>query len=83
MLIKVLGGGCNNCRVTIANVEKALEKTGIQADIVKVEDYVEIMQYDVLSTPGLVIDEALKTVGRVPTVPEIVTLLTEAQSAHV
>ena len=74
---------CNNCRVTIANVEKALEKTGIQADIVKVEDYVEIMQYDVLSTPGLVIDEALKTVGRVPTVPEIVTLLTEAQSAHV
>lgn len=75
-IIKVLGTGCAKCKTTIANVQEAVKQTGIEANIIKVEDIQEIMAYNVLSTPVLVIDEAIKVKGRIATVDEIKSFLT-------
>ncbi|RMG78093.1 MAG: thioredoxin family protein [Bacteroidetes bacterium] len=76
MNIKILGTGCPKCKQTTQLVEEVVRETGIQADIEKVEDIMEIMKYNVLSTPVVVIDEAIKIKGRVPTKSELTALLT-------
>lgn len=76
MIIKILGTGCSKCKTTFANAEEAVKQTGVQAQIIKVEDIQEIMEYNVLSTPVLVIDESIKIKGRVASVEEIKSLLT-------
>ena len=75
MKIKVLGSGCPNCKVLEANTKKALEELKIKADVEKVTDIVKIMEYDVMSTPALVIDEKVVSRGRVLTSEEIKKLL--------
>jgi small redox-active disulfide protein 2 len=64
--IEVLGPGCNNCVRLEANVRQAVALAGIEAEIIKVTDYAEIMAHGVMSTPGLVIDGKVVSVGRVP-----------------
>jgi small redox-active disulfide protein 2 len=78
LTIKVLGSGCENCKRLTWLVERAANHLGIEARVIKVTDYNEIMQYDVLSTPGLVINEKLVASGRVPSEAEITTFLTDA-----
>ena len=73
--IKILGTGCPKCKQTTALVEAAVQETGVEATIEKVEDIMEIMKYNVLSTPVIVIDEAIKIKGRVPSKQEIIALL--------
>ncbi len=73
--IKILGTGCPKCKQTEANVKEAVSQLGIQANIIKVEDIQEIMAYNVLTTPVLVIDEQIKIKGKVAQVNEIVELL--------
>lgn len=73
--IKVLGPGCPKCKTTYNNVLEAIEKSGIQAQVTKVEDIEEMMKYNVLTTPVLMINEAIKIKGRVAQVSEIVELL--------
>jgi small redox-active disulfide protein 2 len=73
--IKVLGPGCPKCKTTYNNVLEALKPTGMQADVFKIEDIEEMMKYNVLTTPVLVIDEQIKIKGRVAQVSEIVELL--------
>ncbi len=73
--IKVLGPGCPKCKTTYANVIEALKQSNIEANVEKVEDIEEMMKYNVLSTPVLVIDEVIKIKGRVAQVNEIVELL--------
>lgn len=73
--IKILGTGCPKCKQTEANVKEAVAQLGIEANIIKVEDIQEIMAYNVLSTPVLVIDEQIKIKGKVAQVNEIVELL--------
>jgi len=73
--IKVLGPGCPKCKTTYSNVLEALKQTNIEANVVKVEDIEEIMKYNVLTTPVLIIDEQIKIKGRVAQVSEIVELL--------
>lgn len=73
--IKILGTGCAKCKEMTANTEDAVSALNIDAQIEKVEDIAEIMQYNVLSTPVLVIDEDIKVKGRVPSVTEIKELL--------
>lgn len=75
-IIKVLGTGCAKCKTTISNAQEAVKQTGVEANIIKVEDIQEIMAYNVLSTPVLVIDEAIKVKGRIATVEEIKSFLT-------
>lgn len=73
--IKILGTGCPKCKTTIANAEEAVKQLGADARVVKVEDIQDIMQYDILSTPAVVIDEEVKIKGRVATIEEIKNLL--------
>ncbi|MCL4160778.1 UNVERIFIED_CONTAM: hypothetical protein GTU68_000153 [Idotea baltica] len=74
--IKILGTGCPKCKQTTALVEGVVKETGIAATIEKVEDIMEIMKYNVLSTPVLVIDEEISIKGRVPSKSEVIALLT-------
>lgn len=69
--VKILGAGCTKCKQTEAVVREAIEKFGIEADVQKIEDIQQIIQYNVLSTPAVVVDEVVKLKGRVPTINEI------------
>lgn len=73
--IKILGTGCPKCKTTYNNVLEALKQTNIEANVEKVEDIEEIMKYNVLTTPVLMIDEQIKIKGRVAQVNEVVELL--------
>ena len=75
MEIKILGTGCNKCEKIEANARTVIKELGIEASIVKVEDLVQIMRYGVMSTPGFVIDDKVKSVGKVLTVAQIKQLL--------
>jgi len=69
--VKILGSGCANCRKLEAVAREAAAGAGVDAEFVKVTDMKTIMGYDLLSTPGLVIDEKLVCSGRIPTQAEI------------
>lgn len=71
MEIKVLGPGCKNCLAVEARVKEVLTELGLTAQVEKVTDMQEIMHYDVLMTPGLVINGKVKVFGRVPSHDEI------------
>ena len=75
MTIEILGTGCAKCRALEENVKQAVAKSGKFAQIKKVEDITEIMKYGVMSTPGLVVDSKVVSVGKVPSVDEIVKLI--------
>jgi len=73
--IKVLGTGCPKCKTIYNNVVEALKQTGIEADVTKIEDIQEMMKYNILSTPVLMIDDVSKVKGRVASIAEIKELL--------
>ncbi len=75
--IKVLGPGCPKCKTTYNNVLEAVKQTGVEAEVVKIEDIEEMMKYNVLTTPVLMIDEVAKVKGRVADVNEIKQLLSQ------
>ena len=79
LTIKVLGSGCANCKRLEQLANKAIMEMGMQAEVVKVTDYNDIMQYPILSTPGLVINEKLVCSGRIPTQAEVTTWLVNAE----
>lgn len=76
MEIKVLGPGCSNCQTLHNRAEEAVKTAGIAATVTKVTEYDEMLSYGILQTPGLVIDGKLVLSGRVPSVGELVTLIT-------
>lgn len=65
--IKVLGGGCSNCKATYLLIQEVAKERGKDINIEKVEDFQQIMTYDVMSTPGVVINEKVVHRGGVPT----------------
>ena len=69
--IKILGTGCAKCKQMEAVIRKTLDEIGVLATIQKVEDIEKIMEYDVMSTPALVIDEQVIMRGKVPTKEEV------------
>lgn len=75
MKIEVLGTGCSKCKTLYENVKKALEESGKDAEVVKVEEIPKIMAYGVMSTPALVIDGQVKFSGKVASIGEIIGLL--------
>lgn len=74
-IIKVLGPGCGKCKTTYNNVLEAVKQTGIEADVTKIEDIQEMLKYNILSTPVLMIDEVSKVKGRIASIAEIKELL--------
>lgn len=78
LTIKVLGSGCANCKRLEQIVRKAVKNMAVEAEVVKVTDYQDILQYEILSTPGLVINEKVVSYGRIPTEPEVMTFMANA-----
>lgn len=75
MIIKILGSGCPNCKKLHENTELALKELKLEAKVEEVRDIDKIIDYGVMKTPGLVIDEKVKSSGRVLSVEEIKKLL--------
>ena len=75
MKIEVLGTSCAKCKSLLKNVEKAVQESGIQAEIIKVDSIQEIMDRGVMLTPALYIDGKSVMVGRTATVEEIKKML--------
>jgi len=78
MEIKILGGGCANCRALEAMAEEAVAQLGIDATVEDVTDYAAIASYGVMRTPALVIDGAVVLSGRVPSREEVRRIIEEA-----
>ena len=75
MEIKVLGTGCAKCMSLEKATRQAVEESGIEATVTKVEDFIEIMKLGVMTTPALVVDGKVLIKGRVPSVTEIKELI--------
>ncbi len=76
--IKILGSGCAKCKTLTLRVQEIIARHQIPATVTKVEDIMEIMKYGILSTPGLVINEKIKSVGFVPKDEQILTWINES-----
>lgn len=76
MEIKILGTGCPKCRTLEQMVRKVVDDHNIDATVRKVDDIMEIMKYNVMTPPAVVIDEKVVVKGRVPSENEIIKLLT-------
>jgi small redox-active disulfide protein 2 len=80
LTVKILGSGCANCKRLEQIARKAVADLAIEADVIKVTDYNQIMEYSIISTPGLVINEKVVCAGRIPTPAEVTTWLANAAS---
>ncbi len=72
--IKILGTGCPKCQKTTAVVKETVKETGLNASVQKVENIEDIMQYNILSTPAVVIDEKVIIAGRIPSKAELTAI---------
>lgn len=75
MKIEILGTGCQKCNELADNAKKAVANLGIEAEIVKVTDIKQIVNYGVMSTPALVVDGTVKSAGKLLSADEIAKLL--------
>ena len=73
MEIKVLGPGCPKCQATENNVKEAVAESGLDVQVDKVTDLMEIAKYGVFGTPAVVVDGEVKSVGKIPDKEEIKT----------
>jgi small redox-active disulfide protein 2 len=78
MKIKVLGTGCARCQQLEKTVKEVAKDLGIDAEIEEVKDIKKIMEYQILTTPGLVINDKLVVSGRVPSKAEVTTFIKAA-----
>jgi len=78
MQLLVIGSGCTKCRTLAQFTEQAVQELGIAAEIHKVTDLKQIMALGVMMTPALAVNGTVKVVGKVPTIPEIKTILQQA-----
>lgn len=75
MIIKVLGSGCSKCKKLEENVLKAVKESGQEVQVEKVTDLQTIMKYGVMSTPALVVDEVVKSTGRILSPADIIKII--------
>lgn len=74
-VIKILGTGCPKCQSMTGVVKEVISENNIDATVEKVEDIEEIVKYNIMITPALVIDDAVTIKGRVPSKDEVLKLL--------
>lgn len=75
MEIKVLGPGCAKCKTTYAVIEKVIKENNLDVTLIKVDDIMEMINYNILSTPAVVIDGEVKIKGYIPSEKEVKELL--------
>lgn len=75
MEIKVLGTGCASCKALFTTVQEAVAQLGIEATVVKEEDMMKIMEYNVMSLPAIVINEKVVSKGKKLNVEQVKELL--------
>jgi small redox-active disulfide protein 2 len=75
MKLEILGTGCTKCKRLYDNVTEAVKKTGLQAEVIKVESLDDIITRGVMTTPSLFVNGEERVAGRVPTVNEIIEIL--------
>ncbi len=75
MEIKVLGAGCSKCKATYAAIEKVVRENGLNVTLTKVEDIMELLNYNIMTTPAVVVDGEVRIKGYVPSESEIKKLL--------
>lgn len=80
MVIKILGSGCMNCQKLEALAKQAVDELGLDAEIVKVTEYPDIMAFGIMSTPGLVVDEEVRVAGRLPSYDDVKRILLAASA---
>ena len=80
MEIKILGKGCARCKKLEELTREVVAKNGMRANITKVEDFQEIMNYHIMATPALVVNEKVEIKGRVPSASEILQVLQKYQA---
>jgi len=81
LTIKILGPGCANCKRLEEIARKAASDLNVTAEFTKVTDYKDILAYDLLSTPGLVINEKLVSSGRIPSPVSVAAWIADAMKA--
>ncbi|HIX75148.1 MAG TPA: TM0996/MTH895 family glutaredoxin-like protein [Candidatus Parabacteroides intestinipullorum] len=75
MEIKVLGPGCSKCKSTYNVIEKVIRENNLDVKLTKVDDIMEMMNYNIMTTPAVVVDEVVKMKGQVPTESDVKKLL--------
>lgn len=75
MEIKILGEGCSKCKRLEKNLNKALKKLNIETEIIKEGNLLEIVSYGVMEPPGLVINDEVYTIGKIPSTEEIIEII--------
>jgi small redox-active disulfide protein 2 len=76
MIIKILGTGCPKCKLLEQSIRNVVENNQIDTEIIKIQDMEEIMQYDIMALPGIVINEKVVMTWRLPDEKELLSLLT-------
>ncbi|HBY01017.1 MAG TPA: thioredoxin family protein [Rikenellaceae bacterium] len=77
MEIKILGTGCPKCKALEKLTREVVEKNGFDASITKVQDIMDIMKYNIMTTPALVVNEKVEIKGRIPSAEEIKQILSK------
>ena len=77
MEIKILGTGCPSCRALYETVKQVVDESGIEATVIKEEDVLKIISYNILSLPALVIDEKIVSAGKKLSLAEVKAFITE------
>lgn len=75
MEIKVLGPGCAKCKTTYNVIEKVIKENNLDVKLTKVDDIMEMVSYNIMTTPAVVVDEVVKMKGQLPTESDVKKLL--------
>ena len=75
MEIKVLGPGCAKCKTTYNVIEKVIKENNLDVKLTKVDDIMEMVSYNIMATPAVVVGEVVKMKGQVPTESDVKKLL--------